>query len=289
MERGRAVSVCRSFSTGKADVEAPSACPAVTLDRFALEDAAWLEVCAPNGSLAAAQWADYVALHARAARGEYSRVLVIQDMDFAQGVGNSMRMLSNVFRHAMAVRRAVFINVSAPVMMNLAAGATAGRTPNSRMVRIERFNPGAHMTGRDGVDWRFTGPEGDALAARWRAAGMRETRARLPTWRQQGCPIPELIATDWPPVGSVEEAAHSAQSPAWLTLVGFSCYTRVVALVRQTRNDTLARCRLNALMRPRLHLQRHIRAALRTVAQGACAGANASRVARTPSEPRRLV
>lgn len=263
----------------------PRACPILAPDRLAAEDAAWAEACAPAGSSAAMEWADFVALHARARRGDAdSRVLVFQNVDFAQGIGNNVQLLSHFFRHAMLVRRALFINVSKPVMVKVPLGGQLAE----ESVHINGFDPGEFMIGRDGVDWKFSGSDGDALAARWRALGMREVRVET-----SGCSnklTSDLILEDRPPVGSVEAAAPIANGPAWLSIVGpYDCFsvTKQLAVAMNARagSDQWERCRINAFTRPRPAVVGHIRSALHALAKGDCM----DRSERSTMEPARLV
>ncbi|KAJ1637765.1 hypothetical protein T492DRAFT_278108 [Pavlovales sp. CCMP2436] len=245
-------------------------------DRLARDEAAWREACVPAGSDAAARWRDYVELHAAARRGEYARVLVIQDAPFAQGVGNSVESLGDLFEHALMLRRALFINVTRPKSIAL-TGTGGSRAPRAEVkVMVKRFDPGDFFTGRDGVDWQLTGEKGDELARRWRAAGMQEEAVFAPgcTSRQ----IPQPVVDDLPPpLGSGAEGARMAASATWLSVslsAGPGCYSSIIrttASKLRIRPDGWGlRCRLGAFLRPRPFVEQHIRASLQSLATRSC-------------------
>lgn len=217
------------------------ACPLVPFDRFAREDAAWRENCATIGSDEERQWLEYVRLHTNARHGAYStRVLVLHHMNLP--LGNAINfVLKHVFRLAMLTGRAIFVN------------STMTKITNRREKRTPSFDIGEHLIGRDGVDWWLTGFGGDALTERWRTVGMREVRI---SYCQSSAGLAESTAKE-----SVDWLAVDMQNHACVTNTFFS------------ETDSWDRCRLNAFMRPRPHVQEIIRAILNSARENACGDA----------------
>lgn len=243
-------------------------CPSVPLDRFAREDSAWRENCARLGSADASRWREYVHLHARARSGtSMARVLVLQHMNMP--LGNAItHALRGVFRWAMLTDRALFIN------------STGTEITSGGKIRSQYFDPGAYFIGRDGVDWWLAGPTGDALAARWRAIGMRKVTIGTNGCKLScNCQLSSVILADsnW----TAHRTMALPESADWLVVDMRDNWCLNVqteglfTLMRVPVPDPWDRCRLNAFLRPRPAIEALLRTIFDSARSHACDG-NAS-------------
>lgn len=228
------------------------------LSRLEREEALWRARCAAPGTAGETHWKRITRLYAQARSGGPARVLVLANMRYAQGLGNTMELLSAAFMHGLVTGRAVFLNASSPE-----------KVQNLRQ-RVPRFDPAAHLVGLDGVDWSLRGAEGLELVRQWAASGMREE-----VFINKGCQ--QTI----PPAETDKVKGHGPGP--WITISGGSCYSRISVAAQKTANAPARKwattCLVHAMTRPRPQVATAIRSILRLHARacsphpGDCTGA----------------